>query len=96
MFVEEACRFKTGEDLDDPCARLETHFRKHRMDMITHRNNPNKEKQMASVFDLHPLFTIESMKVHNAMVRPKCDTHDKQNDNDTIKCFTNSSGEDLR
>ena len=96
MFVKEACRFKTGEDLDDLCAGLETHFRKHRMGTITHRNNPNEEKQMASVFDSHPLFTIKSMKVRDMMVRPKCDTHDKQNDDDAIKCFMSSLGEDPR
>ena len=41
-FVKEAHRFKTGEDLDDPCVGLETHSRKHGMDTITHRNNPNE------------------------------------------------------
>ena len=69
MFVKEACRFETGEDLDDPCARLKTHFRKHRMGMITCRNNPNKEKKMASEFDSHLLFT-ESVKMRNFQVSP--------------------------
>ena len=96
VFVEEACRFKTGEDLDDLCVRLETHFRKHGMDAITHRNNPNNETQMASVFDLHPPFTVEKMKTRNARVRPECDTCDKQNDDDATECFMNSLGEDLR
>ena len=41
MCLEEACRFKTGEDLDDLCARLKTHFKKHGLDTIAHRNNPN-------------------------------------------------------
>ena len=95
-FLEEACRFKTGEDLDDPCARLETHFKKHGMDAITCRNNPNDEKQMASAFDSHPPFTVEKMKVRNARVRPKHDTHDKQNDDDATECFMNSLGEDPR
>ena len=96
MFVEEACRVKTGEDLDDLCAGLETHFRKHRMDTITCRNNPNEETQMASAFDLHPPFTVESMKIRDAMVRPKHDTCDKQNNDNATECFMNSPGEDLR
>ena len=96
VFVEEACRFKTGEDLDDPCARLKTHFRKHRMDTITHRNNPNEEKQMVSAFNLHLLFTVKSTKACNVTLRPECNTHDKQNDDNATKCFMNSLGEDLR
>ena len=96
MFLEEAHRFKTGEDLDDLCARLETHFKKHGMDAITHRNNPNDEKQMASAFDSCLLFTVKKMKVRNVTARPKHDTHDKQNDDDATECFMNSLGEDLR
>ena len=84
------------EDLDCLCARLETHLGKHRTDMITHRNNPNKVTKMVSVFDLHLLLTIESMKARNVQVSPKCDACDKQNDDNAIKCFMNSLGEDLR
>ena len=96
MFVKEAHRFKAGKDLDDLCARLETHFKKHRMDTITCRNNPNKVSKVASVFDSCPLFTIKSMKAHNAEASPECDTHDKQNNGNAIKCFMKSLGEDLR
>ena len=96
MFIKEAHRFKAGEDLDDLCARLKTPFRKHGMDAITHRNNPNKDTQMMAAFDLHLTFTIESMKVCNTTVRPNCDTHDKQSNDDAIECFMNSSGEDPR
>ena len=68
------------------------------MDTITHRNNPNRVTKMVSMFDLHPSFTIESVKARNVLESPssKHNTCDKQNDDNTIKCFMNSSGEDLR
>ena len=56
----------------------------------------NKVTKMASVFDLHLLFTIKSMKARNESVSPKCNTHDKQNNDNTIECFMNSLGKDLR
>ena len=95
-FVKEACRFKAGEDPDDSCARLETHFKKHGMDTITCRNDPNEPKKMVSVFNSHPPFTIESMKVRNFDVIGEHDTCDEQNNDDAIECFMNSLREDLR
>ena len=36
------------------------------------------------------------LKARNVLVSPKCDTHDKQNNDNAIKCFMNSLGEDPR
>ena len=96
IFLDKACRFKTGEDLDDLHARLETHFKKHGMDTITCRNDPNEPKKVVSVFNSHPPFTIESMKVRNFDVIGEHDTCDEQNNDDAIECFMNSLREDLR
>ena len=65
-FLDEAHRFKAGDDLDDPCTRQETRFKKHGFDTIAHRNNPNKPTKMTSVFASCPLFTTENMKTLNA------------------------------
>ena len=88
IFLDEACGFKAGDDLDDLCARLETHFKKHGLDT----NNPNDTNKMMSEFHSHPLFTVESIKVRNVELVDKCDDiHDKQNNDDATKCFMNSS-----
>ena len=48
------------------------------------------------MFDSHLPFTIKSMRARNVEASPKCNMHDKQNNDDAIKCFMNSLGEDLR
>ena len=95
-FTKEAHRFKTGEDLDNLCARLETHFKKHGLDTIAHGNDPANTRNVVNISTSHPLFTVESMKRTNAFVITECGTHDKQNNDDAIECFVNSLGEDLR
>ena len=92
----EAHRFKTGDNLDNPCARLKTHFKKHRLDTIAHRNNPNNVSQMVSVFTSHPLLTVDDIKACNATIIGKCDTHNKQNDSDATEHLMNGLGEDLQ
>ena len=87
IFLKEACGFKTGEHLDDPCTRPKTHFKKHGMDTIPHRNNPNNTTKMVPVFNSCPLFIIKSIKTHNIDLIGDCNTCDKQNNDDAIKCF---------
>ena len=90
MFSNEACRFKTGEDLNNLCAGLNTHFKRHGLDTVTCRNNPNDEMNMMSVFTSHPLFTVESMRTINFVMTAR------QSNDDAIECFMNSLREDLR
>ena len=94
IFLNKACRFKTGEDLDDMCTRLKTHIKKHGMDVVASRHNPNNTSKMALVFNSHTLFTIKSVKTCNLNLIFECDTHDEQNKENAIKCFVNSLGED--
>ena len=39
-FLDRAHKFKTGDDPDDPCSRLKTHFKKHGSDTVACRKNP--------------------------------------------------------
>ena len=96
IFLKQAHRFKTRDNLDDLCARLETHFKRHGIDAIAHRNNPNNQTKMVSVFTLCPPFTIESVKNLNKGLIHLCDAHDKQSEDNAIKSFVSSLGEDLQ
>ena len=95
IFLHKAHRFKTGDDLDNLCARLETHFKKHGMDTITRQNNPNHMSEMVSALTSHPLFTVKSVENLNKGLIHRHSTHNKQNDNNAIECFMNSLGKDL-
>ena len=95
IFLKEAHRFKTGDDLDNLRARLETHFKKHRMNTMACRHNPNDKEEMTSVFTSHPLFTVKNMKTLDQALVSACNTCNKQNDNNASECFMNSLGEDL-
>ena len=95
IFLDKAHRFKTGDDLDNPCARLKTHFKKHVVDAITHQTTPNDMTKMVSVLTLCPLFTVKSVKSLNQALVGLCDTCDEQNCNNAIEHFMSSLGEDL-
>ena len=61
-FLNEAHKFKTSDDPDNPCSGLETHFKKHEMDTVACRAKSKDMSKMVSVFTAHPLFTVDNMR----------------------------------
>merc|ERR1711884_263840 len=64
---------------------------------VLHQQIKQMIRQISSIErNSHPLFTIKRMKMRDFDPIGECDTHDEQNDDNTIKCFVNSLGEDLK
>ena len=79
-FLGKACKFKSSDDPDDLCSRLETHFKKHNLGTVARRRKLIDMSTMVSVFTACPLVTAENMKTQNKTIVPCHNMHDKQND----------------
>jgi len=88
-------KFDHAGDLSVFQTSMMKHFKDTGMDTITYLPHPKDSTDMVSVITHHSSFSIDSVRDHSAVYKPKYDEYDQMNDNAAKECLLASLEGDL-